>query len=229
MFLDSSFSLYTISKHKYFIFDKEDISSLSYYFQYCKSHFFSNSDLKVSETRIDAFNQFIQSKIPNQYWKQFNLKYQKISQDLPLLSESEFKICSINILENIFVEKYNNLQFDFDDSFKLLIRTINNNINLKKKFHIFSSFEKLNDNVNLYSKNNDNKILFLETYQNFSYIIFSSFVEKFFEYINTYFDKNLQIFQEQFHIENLEKLADYCILNNDVNINHFKTHKNHKI
>ena len=43
------------------------------------------------------------------------------------------------------------------------------------------------------------------------------------------FGKNLQIFQEQCHIENLGKLADYCILNNDVNINHFKTHKNHKI
>lgn len=228
MFLDSSFSLYSISKHKYFIFDKEDISSLSYYFQYCKSHFFSNSDLNISETRISAFNQFIQSKIPNQYWKQFNLKYQKTSKDISLLSESEFKICSINIFKNIFVEKYNNLQFDFDDSFKLLIRTINTNINLKKKFHIFSSFEKLNNNTYLDSKNN-NKILFLETYENFSYIIFSSFVEKFFEYINTYFNKNLQIFQEQFHIENLEKIADYCILNNDISINQLKNYNNHKI
>jgi hypothetical protein len=70
-FLDSNKTPYSISKHSYFSFTKDNIASLISYFQYFKTYFFDTNS--YSNPILDKFYEFIKNNTPNEYWEQLNL------------------------------------------------------------------------------------------------------------------------------------------------------------
>lgn len=229
LFLDSSKTPYSISKHSYFYFENKNIDSLIKYFQYFKKNFVDVNTYSIYH--LNQFYDFVKHNVPNEYWEQLN--FHKIESIHPLVAQSENRLYSIEIYQDSFIKKYYNLQFNFNDYIKIFCHILTQNPSLTQKFDIQSIYwDKSTPTSSLIKKK-----LIIETKENFSFSTFSFFIEKFFDYFNSYFlsEKISSLYQEeviQHHLPNLEKLVNYSFLNNSFikkNDTNFLKSKNSKI